>query len=163
MFNCLVSPFETSLWDPCQERSIWMSYLLFQGTRQVQSLHQWSVRISKGWSGKTLNNEASSVSSIAGKWKRINLVLPGPPETWNQTCCWPWLRTVGLVPNSDGLCCHSQSFLCLIGKVGTEQKGSWLCLLSHSCLCESGLYHPAHFPLSDLASAACCRPSRQDS
>lgn len=56
-----------------------MSYLLFQGARRVQSLHQWSVRISRGWRGKTLNKEASSVSSIAGKWKRINLVLKVSP------------------------------------------------------------------------------------
>lgn len=85
MFNCLVSPFETSLWDPCQERSIWISYLLFQGARQVQSLHQWSVRISRGWKGRTLNKEVISVSSIAGKWKGINLVLQDEPHWRPET------------------------------------------------------------------------------
>lgn len=57
-----------------------MSYLLFQGARQVQSLHQWSVRISRGWRGRTLNKEVISVSCIAGKWKRINLVLQDEPH-----------------------------------------------------------------------------------
>ena len=61
-------------------RSIWMSYLLFQGARQVQSLHQWSVRISRRWRGRTLNKEVISVSSIAGKWKGIN---SGFNSRWN--------------------------------------------------------------------------------
>lgn len=113
MFNCLVSPFETSLWDPSQERSIWMSYLLFQGARQVQSLHQWSVRISRGWRDRTLNKEVISVSSIAGKWKGINLVLQDEPHWRPETRRaaghdWePWVLCPTLVASAA---IHSPSF-----------------------------------------------------